>query len=189
MIRFFSIQHLLKGAAFLLGCFFFSACENDPKTIAEWTNNKVMVEEAKDIQTYLSSGSRIRAKLWAPYMLRYQTDTVYVEFPRSLHVDFFDSTGNVQSHLDSRYGKYFENLNRVYLRDSVVIFNKEGDTLRSPDLWWDQTSQKFYTDKKVKIRKSGNLIYGVGLDARQDLSDIVIKKVTGTVYVADSLAH
>src|SRR6059058_1781880 len=135
MNKFLSSYRFSKQAAFLLSCFFIFSCENDPRTIAEWTNNKVMVEEAKDIQTYLSSGSRIRAKLWAPYMLRYQTDTVYVEFPKSLHVDFFDSTGNVQSHLDSHYGKYFENLNRVYLRDSVVIFNKEGDTLRSPDLW------------------------------------------------------
>jgi LPS export ABC transporter protein LptC len=77
----------------------------------------------------------------------------------------------------------------VFLRDSVIIFNVAGDTLRTPELWWDQSSQRIYTDKAVKIRKSGNLIYGVGMEARQDLSDVNIKQVTGTVYVADTTAQ
>src|SRR3954468_150972 len=93
-------------AAFFLGCLFFIGCENDPKVLAEWSGNKVMVEEANNIQTYLSQGSRMRAKLWAPYMKRIQADTVYVEFSKTLHVNFFDSLGKVESHLDALYGKY-----------------------------------------------------------------------------------
>src|SRR5688572_31964033 len=71
-------------AAFVLGCFFFWSCENDEKTIEEFTKNVQTIEEAKNIQTYLSQGNRMRAKLVAPYMLRYQSDTVYVEFTKSL---------------------------------------------------------------------------------------------------------
>jgi len=177
----------LKGAAFLLGCFFILGCENDPKVIEQWTGSKEMVEEADSIQTFVSQGSHMRAKLWAPFMLRYQSDTIYVEFPRSLHVNFFDSAGHVESHLDSKYGKYFESLNKVYLRDSVVVYNMQGDSLHTPELWWDQGLQRFYTDKAVRINKSGNVFYGVGMDARQDLSDITIRKVTGEVQVPDSL--
>ena len=121
-------------------------------------------------------------------MLRYQTDTVYVEFPKSMKVDFYNVTGMVESHLDAKYGKYFETLNRVLLRDSVVVFNFQGDTLKTEELWWDQNSKKIYTSKPVRIRKSGNLIFGVGMDATQDLSDITITKVTGTLAVPDSMA-
>ena len=174
-------------AALVLGCFFFWSCENDEKTIEEFTKNVQTKEEAKNIQTYLSQGNRMRAKLVAPYMLRYQSDTVYVEFTKSLHVDFFDSTGKTDSQLDALYGKYYESLNKVYLRDSVVVSNVQGDTLRCPDLWWDQKAQKFYTDKRVRIRKSGNMFYGIGMEAKQDLSDIKIKKATGQFYVTDSL--
>src|SRR4051812_43855711 len=101
-------SNLLIRAACTIGCFFFLGCENDPKTIDEWTRNKAMVEEAKNIETFLSQGNRMRAKLWAPLLVRYQADTIYNEFPKSLHVNFFDSTGKVESHLDARYGKYFE---------------------------------------------------------------------------------
>lgn len=182
------LHNVILKAAFILGCFFIYSCENDEKVIAELTRNRAMIEEAQQIETYLSQGNRMRAKLWAPYMLRYEADTIYVEFPRSLHVNFFDSTGKTDSHLDAKYGKYYESLNKVFLRDSVVVFNVQGDTLRCPELWWDQGTQKFYTDKDVWIRKSGNVLFGKGLDAQQDLSNINIKKVTGQVFVADSLA-
>jgi len=187
MNNFSLYKNAWKLAALLMGCFFFGGCENDERVIEEWTKPKVMTEEADSIQTFLSQGSRMRAKLWAPFMIRVQSDTIYAEFPRSLHVNFFDSTGRVESHLDAKYGKYFESLNKVFLRDSVLVYNMQGDTLRSPELWWDQTAQKFYTDKKVRIRKSGNLIFGIGMDAHQDLSDINIRQVTGIIQVPDSL--
>ncbi len=187
MIKNFLHIKFWKQAAFIIGCFFFWSCENDERVIAEWTKTKVLVEEADSIQTFLSQGSKMKAKLWAPYMLRYQSDTIYVEFPRSLHVNFFDTTGRVESHLDARYGKYYESLNKVFLRDSVLVFNTQGDTLRCPELWWDQNAQKFYTDKNVRIRKNGNLIFGIGMDAHQDLSDINIRQVTGLLAVPDSM--
>lgn len=175
-------------AAIVCSCFLFISCENDQKTIDEMTKPRALVEEATDIETYLSQGSSLKAKLWSPYMLRYSSDTIYVEFPKTLRVNFFDSLGRVDSHLSALYGKYFENLNKVYLRDSVLVYNMQGDTLKSPDLWWDQNTQLFYTDKNVWIKKQGTVLRGRGLDARQDLSDIHIKQVTGLVDVPDSLS-
>ena len=177
----------LKSAAMVCSCFFFLACENDQKTLDEIMGSKKMTEEAKDIETYLSQGSMLKAKLWAPYMLRSSSDTTFVEFTKSLHVNFFDSTGKVDSHLDSKYGKYYESLNKVYLRDSVLVYNMQGDSLRSPDLWWDQNTQMFYTDKNVWIKRQGTVLLGKGMDSKQDLSNIHIKQVTGLVDVPDSL--
>ena len=180
-------NNFLKLAAMMCSCFFFLACENDQKTLDEIMGSKKMTEEAKDIETYLSQGSMLKAKLWAPYMLRSSSDTTFVEFTKSLHVNFFDSTGKVDSHLDSKYGKYYESLNKVYLRDSVLVYNMQGDSLRSPDLWWDQNTQMFYTDKNVWIKRQGTVLLGKGMDSKQDLSDIHIKQVTGLVDVPDSL--
>lgn len=188
MTKSFFHTSFLKTAALVTGCFFFYSCENDPKTIDQWTRDEVMVEEAKNIETYLSQGGRLKAKLTSPFMLRYQSDTVYVEFPRKLHVDFFDSTTKKESQLDANYGIYYEYLNKVYLKDSVIVFNIYGDTLQTPELWWDQNIQKFYTDKPVRIRKGGHMIYGVGMEARQDLSDIHITRITNsTIQVPDSV--
>jgi LPS export ABC transporter protein LptC len=189
MIKNILHKNLYKQAAFILSCLFIFGCENDPETIKNWTQNKQMVEEVKNVETLMSEGGRMKAKLTAPYMLRHEADTVYVEFPQSLKVNFYDSAGRVESHLTAKYGKYFESLNKVFLRDSVVVYNIKGDTLRSPELWWDQNKQKFYTDKRVRIHKAGDLIYGgQGLEAKQDLTEIIIKQPTGVVIVPDSLS-
>ncbi|HWI94398.1 MAG TPA: LPS export ABC transporter periplasmic protein LptC [Flavisolibacter sp.] len=185
-----TIRHKLfwRSAAMVYSCFFFLSCENDQKTIDDLTKPKAMIEEAKNIESYLSQGSMLKAKLTAPYMLRSESDTTFVEFPKSLHVDFYDSTGKVDSHLDSKYGKYYESLNKVYLRDSVLVYNLQGDSMRSPDLWWDQNTQRIYTDKKVWVKKGGTILTGQnGMESRQDLSDINIKQVTGPIDLPDSL--
>ena len=190
MINSFLIHtKLLVQAAIFCGCLFLCSCENDIEKVNAWNKKKVMVEEATKVESLFSQEGKLRAKLTAPLMLRYQSDTIYVEFPKTLHVDFFDSTGKKESQLDARYGKYFESLNKVFLKDSVVVANIKGDTLRSPELWWDQNKQKFYTDKLVRLKTVDKQIYGGrGMEADQDLSGWSIFEPTGTVLLKDSAA-
>ncbi|HET9429812.1 MAG TPA: LPS export ABC transporter periplasmic protein LptC [Chitinophagaceae bacterium] len=174
--------HTIFFTAAFTGCFFLFACENDPKEIEVWTKEMVMVEEAKDIESYLSQDGKLKAKLTAPLMLRVMADTQYVEFPQSLHCDFYDDSTRRETWLDSKYGKYFENQNKVYLRDSVVVINIKGDTLKAPDLWWDQNAKLFYTDKFATYHGINRNIYGgKGMVATQDLGSITFKDPTGIV--------
>jgi LPS export ABC transporter protein LptC len=167
--------------------FLFTACENDEKKINALTENVVMKEEATNIVSYMSQGGKMKAKLTAPLMFRVNTDTMYTEFPNSLHVDFYDDSTKVETYLDSKYGKYYENLGKVYLRDSVVVITMKGDTLRSPDMWWDQNTKLFYTDKYAIYHGIGKNIYGgKGLVATQDLKSLTFNNPTGTVQVSDN---
>src|ERR1700730_13058535 len=172
-------------AAVVMGCIFISACENDMTVIKKLTDKKTAIEEAKNIESYLSQGGKIKAKLTAPFMLRYLTDSTYVEFPHSLHVDFYNDTLAIESQLDALYGKYREWEKKVYLRDSVVVSNKmSGDTLRSPELWWDQQTEKIYTDKPVRIYTKDKVIFGqYGLVANQDFTEYVVNQATGKLSV------
>jgi len=180
--------HFIIQAALLIGCLFFLGCENDEETINAWTEKKEMVERATDIVSLFSQEGNMRAKLKAPLMLRYQADTVAVEFPNTLHVEFFDSATRVESWLDARYGKYFETLNKVVLRDSVRVINIAGDTLITSELWWDQNLQKFYTDSIVRITgKDKRIRGGKGLVASQDLNEIIIKYPTGTLLMGSDV--
>ena len=176
-------------AATLFSCLLFFACENDQSDIDAWTRKEVMVEEVVNINTVFSKNGNLKANLKAPLMLRYEGDTVLMIFPKTLHVDFFDSTGKRESWLDARYGKYFESLNRVLLRDSVSVINIKGDTLKTPELWWDQNTQKFYTDSVVQISSLNkyNIRGGTGMEATQDLNWTFIKNPTGTVLVEGGL--
>jgi LPS export ABC transporter protein LptC len=174
-------------AALFTGCFFVFSCENDEREIKELTESKTMIEEARDIESYLSQDGEMKARLKAPLMLRVMVDSLYIEFPKTLHIDFFDSTQEVQSWVDAKYGKYYENHNKAFLRDSVVVINTLGDTLKCHDLWWDQNRQIFYTDQYAIYHSKDRQIYGgKGMEASQDLKTIIFKQPTGTVKVSDS---
>jgi lipopolysaccharide export system protein LptC len=180
-------KKLMYAAAFITGCCFVCSCENDVKVINDLTKKVVMQEEATNIESFMSQEGKMRARLTAPLMIRVTADTVYVEFPNTLHVDFYNDSAKIETHLDSKYGKYFETQNKVYLRDSVVVINVKGDTLKSPDLWWDQNTKLFYTDKYAVYHGIGKDIYGTkGMVATQDLTSIIFNQPIGTVQGSEN---
>jgi LPS export ABC transporter protein LptC len=178
----------LYAAALVMSCCFFISCENTQEEIDNLIKTKVMQEEAISIESYISQEGKMKAKLKAPLMFRVMPgDTNYVEFPKSLHVDFYDDSTKIETYLDSKYGKYFESLNKVYLRDSVVVITLKGDTLRCHDLWWDQNKEMFYTDSIATYRSPGNDITGgKGMEATQDLKTVKFKVPIGTVQINNS---
>lgn len=184
----FSItRQIFYTAAFISGCCFVCGCENDEAEIDELTKKVVMVDEAKIIESFLSQDGVMKAKLTAPVMLRVEADTIYVEFPNSLHVDFYNDSTKIETWLDSKYGKYYENQDKVYLRDSVVVISIKGDTLKCPDLWWDQNARLFYCDKYAEYHAKGKDIFGgKGLEATQDMKTVIFKEPTGVVEVSNT---
>lgn len=179
-------------AALLTGCFFVFSCRgNTDDEIKAVTENKELLEEARNIEALLSQEGVVKAKLKSPLMLRHNAknavDTSFAEFPKKLHVDFFDSTAKIQSWLDAKYGKYFESQNKVYLRDSVITINVNGDTLKTDELWWDQQKEKFYTDKAYQLNTKTRRIHGPdGLEASQDFKEINFNNPAGVIQVSQS---
>jgi len=176
-------------AALFWGCIFLQACVNDEKDVKEFFQRKLGVDEAHDIESYLSQGGKMKARLRSPLMYRYQDTLPRVEFPKTLHVDFFDDSTKIESQLNAMYGRYLEGKNKVFLRDSVVVFNmKNHDTLKCKELWWDQNKQRFYTDKPVRIHRPDMIMIGVGLSAPQDFKSFEMYKITNSVLrVRDEL--
>jgi hypothetical protein len=76
----------------------------------------------------------------------------------------------------------------VFLKDSVRITNRLGDTLYCEELYWDRSrlNKEFYTDKPVRIRRKTEVIDGVGMAARQDFREWVILNPVGHVKVPRS---
>lgn len=182
-------------AAVITGCFFMWACENDMNVVRDLGRKKASIEEGRNIEILLSMNGKMRARLTAPLLLRYQGDSApKAEFPNSLHVDFFNDSMKIESQLNAKYGRYLENENKVFLRDNVVAFNIKGDTLFCEELYWDQTLEKFYTDKKVTISKDfrRSLFIGLnGMTCKQDLSGLILYNVSNTgsyTIIPDSTA-
>ncbi len=175
-------QHILFAAAFLLSCCFVLSCENDIREVDNLMKKKAAVDEAIDVTSYMSQNGAMKAKLTSPFMLRHQADSAFIEFPRTLHVDFYNDSSEVESILDALYARYKEYERKVFLKDSVVVINiLKRDTLKTDELWWDQNKEEFYTERPVRIFQPDKTIYGTGLRAGQDFTWYDIYHITGVV--------
>jgi hypothetical protein len=176
----------LVVATLITGCFFISSCENSREQINQLTAKTIGVEEAKQVDIVYSLGDKTKAKLSAPFMLRHQEAAPYIEFTKTVHADFYDDSLRVESKMDAHYGRYMEMESKVFLKDSVVVFNTKGDTLYCNELYWDRSKpgSEFYTDKPVRIRTSTQIIDGDGLDAPQDFKSWHIINGRGKVRVS-----
>ncbi len=152
------------------------SCSTDEE-VNTYNSKSLGVEEIKNADINYTLGGKAKAKLLSPLMLRVQDVNPYVEFPKTMHVDFYNENGTVDSRLDAKYGKYYESESKVFLRDSVRVINVLGDTLYCDELWWDRnrTGREFYTDKPVRIRKKMEVVDGSGMEASQDFKNVVVR--------------
>lgn len=178
----------LRIAALFTGCFFVSACENSIPEINRLTSKRIGIEQLKEVTIIYTLGEKTSARITAPLMLRHQEAVPFIEFTKTIHADFFDDSLRVESKLNAHYAKYLETESKVFLKDSVVVFNTRGDTLYCKELYWDRNipGREFYTDKPVRIRTLTQIIDGDGLDAPQDFKSWHIINGRGFVRVPAS---
>jgi LPS export ABC transporter protein LptC len=71
-------------------------------------------------------------------------------------------------------------------RDNVEVKNiAKNEQLNTEELFWKPNAKTIFTEKFVTIKQQGDVIYGEGLEAKQDLSDYLIKKPVGEFELQD----
>ena len=178
--------HIIILAAVFTGCFFLCSCENKLSDIEKFNQKDIAIEEGENVIIKYSVAGKKKAVLTGPVMYRVQDTIPYVEFPKNIHVDFFDIRDSIDSKLDAKYARYKESQSKVFLKDSVRVINVKGDTLYCDELYWDRshTGAEFYTDKPVRIRTRTETINGIGMEARQDFKEWYIIHPTGIIKVS-----
>ncbi len=170
---------LILAVTGISSCFFMESCENNVNDVKALGSRAGGIDVGKDVAIYISNGGKLSAKLMAPIMNKYLQDSGrMIEFPKSIKVDFYKDSAKVESKLTAKYAHYIESENKVFLKDDVVVYNILGDTLWCKEMYWDQITSKFHTDKEVIVKQHNPIskIYGLGLEANQNLTDIKIFK-------------
>lgn len=166
-----------------------TACENNVQEVTALSRKVQEIEEGKNIKGLFSRSGNLAAYLTAPRMQRVKGDTPYVDFPQTIHVDFYDNNRQLQNVVKAKFARYFEGLNKVFLKDSVVVYNMVGDTLLCQTLWWNQADEMFYTEDSVYIRSLTRNLRGTGFRAKSDFSRYTIDNVAGPVQLPAESAN
>lgn len=153
----------------------FFSCENDIQVINRITNPNVLPElTGSDVEILYSDSAKLKVKIVTPQLDRYEKEArkPYIEFPKGIKVYFYDDSMHVIAQMSSRYAIRKENERLWEARDDVVVINTKGEKLNTEQLFWDENTEKIYSNSFSKITTpNGENIGERGFEARQDFSE------------------
>ncbi|MBO5816881.1 MAG: LPS export ABC transporter periplasmic protein LptC [Paludibacteraceae bacterium] len=149
--------------------------------VAAVTDRKLMpVLEAEDVMTIISDSGITRYRIKAAKWLIFdKADTPYWEFPKGIYLEKFNEELEADASVVADYAFYNEQEQRWMLRGNVKALNLEGERFDSPLLFWDQKTERIYSDSSIVITRESSVIKGVGFDSNQSLTQYTIMNPTG----------
>ncbi|MBT1704657.1 LPS export ABC transporter periplasmic protein LptC [Fulvivirgaceae bacterium PWU20] len=166
---------------FLLSLCLTSCNQSEVKEPVEYTGP---AREVEKMELFYSENDRVKVKMLADKVYEYENGDR--EFPKGIYLEFYDLTGKLESTLRANEAYYFKKDNQWRGRGKVEVKNvAKNEQLNTEELFWKPAEEKIFTEKFVTIRQEEDVIYGKGLDAKQDMSDYTILQPTGEFAVKE----
>ena len=145
------------------------------------------LQEYDSIEVLYSEFGKVQVKLIAPKLFDYESGDR--EFPDGLNMEFFDDSLRVTSTLRCDQAYYNKTEDEWKGTGNVVVYNIEyNQELNTEELYWDPDREIIYTDKFVTIKLENEVLYGRGLEAKQDFSSYTIRNPEGEFLIEDEPA-
>jgi LPS export ABC transporter protein LptC len=168
------------GTLFLVGVLMLSACGPSETTVP--VEYEGPLSEAENVKMQYAEKDRVKVILTAAKILEFANGDE--EFPEGIFIEFYDELGNKTSTLRANDAYFFKQENKWRGRGNVEVMNtQKQEQLNTEELFWTPNDKKIFTDKFVTIKLQSEVLYGTGLEAKEDLSDYRIKDPSGDFNV------
>lgn len=138
----------------------------------------------ENVELYYTENNHVKVKMLAAVV--YEFENGDREFPQGIYLEFYNEFDKLESTLRANQAYYFKKEHKWRGRGKVEVKNLEkNEQLNTEELFWKPAEEKIFTDKFVTIRMQGDVIYGQGLEGKQDMSDYIIKKPEGEFAVEE----
>ncbi len=151
-----------------------ASCEKEPSQDITFDKSRAADEVFTDFVTQESDSGLTQWKLTAPKGSRFKEKKLIVlERPT---IVFYDEKGSPRTTLVSDAGEYYEARRDMLAYGHVVVTSVAGDVLETDSLLWDNTQKKIVSNSFVKLTRQGDVITGYGLECKEDLRAVDIKR-------------
>ncbi|NNE69149.1 MAG: LPS export ABC transporter periplasmic protein LptC [Rhodothermales bacterium] len=138
---------------------------------------------------FISENGLPRVHIRASYMAYFdRADSTYMvlsglEDGARVLVDIFDAQGDSAAVLQADEVTFFDRERRMVARGNVVAQAREGRRVQSEQLEWSEFEKTVTTDGFARIDMPDRQLEGYGLQADEDLTNVRLTNVTGTVLI------
>jgi len=109
-------------------------------------------------------------------------DHPYNEFPLGLTIVNFENNGKDSVTITGDYGLSYSTTMVSEIKGNVVIINHSNRSrLETEQLFWDQKSKYFFSEKNYILTTVKDTFQGVGFECKEDLSKWLAKNTIGNL--------
>jgi LPS export ABC transporter protein LptC len=181
---------IIKNIVIAFAVTMFFSCRNSTQQVRDFLAEKNMpIGVAKDAYHVYKDSGMITSKLITPLLrdFRNREDHPYNEFPEGIKIINFENKGKDSVTITGDYALSYTKTSFSEIRGNVVIINHtEQSRLETEQLFWDQKTQYFFSEKKFILIKKQDTTRGHGFESKEDLSKWVSKNVTGEFDVKEN---
>jgi len=161
-----------------------AACNDTSDIMALTGKGRRQEDKADDVTIIYSKDAKVKMRMYAKEFVRNDyAKPSYIDMNRNLKAEFYDDSGQIANVLTADSSRYYETQGNILVWDSVQIVSKKGEQLNTSELIWNESIQKFFTEKPVKITTPTQVLYGNGMEANSDFSWYQVTNPKGTVEV------
>ena len=176
---------LPKSIVVILTTTMLFSCTNDAKEVRDFLAEKNLpIGIAKDaVHLYKDSGY-VTSKLETSLMYDFSNRKLhpYSEFPDGIIITNYENKGMDSVKISGKYALSYKNTLLSEIKGNVVVRNySDNSVLKTEQLFWDQSTNYFFSEKPFVLSTNSNTIKGVGFESKEDLTKWISKKISGDI--------
>lgn len=180
---------ILKSIAVLFVSAMLFSCDNNTQKVRDLLADKNLpVGTAKDAYHVYKDSGRISSKLITPLLLDFgnRKEHPYSEFPKGIKIINFEKNTIDSITITGNYAISYDKTSISEIKGNVIVVNhSEKSRLETQQLFWDQTTNYFVSEKAFKLMTPKDTIFGIGFESKDDLSKHLAKKTTGRLETSE----
>ena len=132
------------------------------------------------VSSLISDSGVVRYKIIAEEWLVYdKTNPPRWSFEKGIFLEKFDNDMHVDAKIKADTAYYYDKQKLWDLRGRVSIRSQKGEKFDTEQLYWNQNTEKVYSDKYIRIEQEEKIITGYGFNSNQQFTDYVIRNTAG----------
>jgi LPS export ABC transporter protein LptC len=178
-------QILIKSIAVIFFTVMLFSCSNSTEEVRNFLEEKNLpIGKAKEAYHVYKDSGQISSKLVTPLLLDFSNRKKhpYNEFPKGIKIINFTNKGKDSVTITGDYAQSYAKTEVSEIKGNVVVVNHtDRSRLETAQLFWDQKTKYFVSEKAFVMYKENDTIMGVGFECKEDLSKHLAKKTTGRI--------
>ncbi|MFK8059545.1 MAG: LPS export ABC transporter periplasmic protein LptC [Polaribacter sp.] len=165
------------------------SCTNNANEVRDFLASKNLpIGKATDAFHVYKDSGRITSKLITPLLLDFSNRKThpYNEFPKGIEIINFENNGVDSVTIVGNYALSYSKTLVSEIKGNVVVINHINKSrLETEQLYWDQNTKYFFSEKPFTLTTQKDTIFGIGFECKEDLSKHLAKKTTGRLETTE----